>query len=104
MKPVTTQNIISGNAGAASRGGALLKAAKILTAAFVLLSAFIWKIPAAARTCSYWTVREILKVYTVAGAVTWKIDIGAFYMLNSGPQIVTMRRWFWKRRSIFTAR
>lgn len=68
MKPVTTQSIISGNAGAASRGGALLKAAKILTAAFVLLSAFIWKIPAAARTCSYWTVREILKVYTVAGA------------------------------------
>ncbi|MDD4335697.1 MAG: hypothetical protein PHY77_08855, partial [Desulfotomaculaceae bacterium] len=68
MKPVTTQNIVSGNADTASRGGALLKAVKILTAAFVLISAFIWKVPAAARTYSYWTVRETLKVYTVAGA------------------------------------
>lgn len=72
MKPVTTQNIVSGNADTASRGGALLKAVKILTAAFVLISAFIWKVPAAARTYSYWTVRETLKVYTVAGA--WDME------------------------------
>ncbi|MDD4335371.1 MAG: peptidase MA family metallohydrolase, partial [Desulfotomaculaceae bacterium] len=42
------------------------------TAAFGLISAFIWKIPAAARAYSYWTVRETLKVYTVAGA--WDME------------------------------
>lgn len=72
MKPVTTHSIVSGDADTASRGGSLLKAVKILTAAFILIGTFLWKIPAAAKSYSYWTVREIFKTYTVAG--TWDMD------------------------------
>ena len=72
MKPAAGQNTIPHNSEPAGRGGSLGKAVKILTAAFVLLSAFFWKFSAGARTYSYWTVREIFKTYSVAGA--WHME------------------------------
>lgn len=78
MNPFTEQN---SNVGIVSRSGVLIKAVKILAAAFVLISAFIWKIPVAARTYGYWTVREALKTYTVVCTVGMeKLTSDHFYV------------------------
>jgi hypothetical protein len=72
MNTVTTQDTLSCKPNPAGRGGALIRTVKILAAAFVLTSALLWKIPAAAKSYSYWTVREIFKAYSIAGA--WNME------------------------------
>ncbi|NLI11459.1 peptidase MA family metallohydrolase [Pelotomaculum propionicicum] len=53
-------------------GGSLLRAVKILTAAFILIMTFLGRLPAGAKTYSYWAVRELIKGYTVLSA--WNMD------------------------------
>lgn len=71
MKPVTIHDTAC-ETNTAGRGGSMIMAAKILAASFVLLSVLLWKFSVAARTYSYWTVREIFKAYSVAA--TWDMD------------------------------
>lgn len=71
MKPGAYQEQAS-NSTVPKHGGSLIWAVKILTAAFVLATAFWGKLPAGARTYSYWAVRESIKAYTVLS--TWHMD------------------------------
>lgn len=71
MKPGVYQDQ-TGRSTMPNHSGSLIRAVKILTAAFILMMTFLVRLPAGTKTYSYWTVRELIKIYTVLG--TWNMD------------------------------